>query len=87
MTYQEVKNYIEHMDANGLLNLCNDIYEWKYVTGKLSPGCTLNMLAENLQFWELRDIEEIVLCVAVKRFRKIVPLLMLSAPQEFIRRI
>ena len=30
MSRDEVKYYIDHMDANGLLNLCNDIYEWRY---------------------------------------------------------
>ena len=30
MSKDEVKYYIDHMDANGLLNLCNDINEWKY---------------------------------------------------------
>lgn len=56
MSKEEVRNYIKHMDENGLTNLCNDIYEWKYVTGKLKPDCTLNQLAENLQYWEIRDI-------------------------------
>lgn len=86
MNYHEVENYIEHMSADGLLNLCNDIYDWKYVTGKLNPDCTLNRLAENLQFWELRDIENIVLRVATKKFHNVVPLLMLSAPHEFIKK-
>ena len=27
MSRDEVKYYIDHMDANGLLNLCNDINE------------------------------------------------------------
>lgn len=51
MSRDEVKYYIDHMDANGLLNLCNDINEWKYKSGKLKPDCTLNHLAENLQYW------------------------------------
>ena len=46
MNREEVKNYIEHMDENGLVSLCNDIYEWNYVTGRLKVGCTLNQLAE-----------------------------------------
>ena len=36
MSKDEVKYYIDHMDANGLLNLCNDINEWKYKYGNLN---------------------------------------------------
>lgn len=49
MTYKEMEKYIEHMNPDGLVNLCNDIYEWKYITGVLKPDCTLNVLADNLQ--------------------------------------
>lgn len=85
MSKNEVKNYIEHMDENGLTNLCNDVYEWKYVTGKLRPDCTLNQLAENLQYWEIRDIEEIVIEVAAKRFSNIVLLLFKSNPSSYLK--
>ena len=85
MTREEVKNYIEHMDENGLAKLCKDIYEWKYVTGKLRAGCTLNQLAENLQYWEIRDIEEIVIEVATKRFNDVVLLLFKSNPNDYLK--
>lgn len=45
------------MDANSLVDLCKDINEWKYKSGRLNPDCTLKHLAENLQYWELRDLE------------------------------
>ena len=85
MSKEEVRNYIKHMDENGLTNLCNDIYEWKFVTGKLKPDCTLNQLAENLQFWEIRDIEEIVIDVAADRFNNIVLLLMKTNPSSYLK--
>lgn len=50
MEREKIKNYIDHMDANDLANLCKDINEWKYKFGKLKPDCTLNHLAENLQY-------------------------------------
>lgn len=85
MSRDEVKYYIDHMDANGLLNLCNDINEWKYVTGKLRPECTLNNLANNLQYFELRDLEEIILNAAHEKFRNLVGLLIKSEPNMYIK--
>lgn len=85
MTREEVKNYIEHMDENGLTKLCSDIYEWKYETGKLRPDCTLNQLAENLQYWEIRDIEKIVIEVAARRFDDVVLLLFKSNPDNYLK--
>lgn len=85
MSKEEVRNYIKHMDENGLTNLCNVVYEWKYVTGKLRPDCTLNQLAENLRYWEIRDIEEIVIEVAMERFNNVVLLLFKSNPNNFLK--
>lgn len=84
MSRDEVKYYIDHMDANGLLNLCNDIYEWRY-NGKLSPECTLNQLSNNLQYFELRDLEELILNAANEKFGNLVSLLIKSKPSIYIK--
>ena len=85
MNREKVKNYIEHMEDNRLVSLCNDIYEWNYVTGTLKVGCTLNQLAENLQYWEIRDIEEIVIDVATKRFENVVLLLFKKNSSSYLK--
>lgn len=85
MTYGEVENYIKHMNPDGLVNLCNDIYEFKYVTGKLRPDCSLNILAENLQCWDIRYIEDVVIRVAAEKFNNVVLLLMKSMTHQFIK--
>jgi len=96
MERKEVKHYIDHMDANGLVNLCKDINEWKYKSGKLSPDCTLNHLAENLQYWELRDLEAMILDeylpqdaekwdAAYEKFGDIVSLLIKSDASRFLK--
>lgn len=87
MTYKEMENYIEHMNPDGLVNLCNDIYEWKYITGVLNPDCTLNVLADNLQYWDIRSMEEVIIRVATKKFNKVVVMLMKEAPYKFMRTI
>jgi hypothetical protein len=85
MSRDEVKYYIDHMDANGLLNLCNDINEWKYKSGTLNPDCTLKHLAENLQYLELRDLEDMILDAAHEKFENLVSLLIKSKPGIYIK--
>lgn len=85
MNRKEVKNYIDHMDANGLVNLCKDINEWRYKSGKLNPDCTLNHLAGNLQYWELKDLEAMILDVAYEKFGDIVSLLIKSDASRFLK--
>lgn len=87
MSYKEMENYIEHMNPDGLVNLCNDIYEWKYITGVLKPDCTLNVLADNLQYWDIRSMEKIIIRVATEKFNKVVVMLMQEAPYKFIQTI
>lgn len=85
MEREKIKNYIDHMDANDLANLCKDINEWKYKSWKLKPDCTLNHLAENLQYWELRDLEAMILDAAYEKFGDIVSLLIKSDASRFFK--
>lgn len=85
MEREKIKNYIDHMDVNNLAYLCKDINEWKYKSGKLKPDCTLNHLAENLQYWELRDLEAMILDVAYEKFGDIVSLLIKSDASRFLK--
>ena len=85
MEREKIKNYIDHMDANDLANLCKDINEWKYKSGKLKPDCTLNHLAENLQYWVLRDLEAMILDAAYEKFGDIVSLLIKSDASRFFK--
>lgn len=85
MNRREIQEYIKHMDENGLRNLCEDIYEWRYVRGTLRPDCFINQLAENIQYWEIREIEDIVLEVGAKRFRNVVLLLLKNRPTDYLK--
>lgn len=85
MERKEVKHYINHMDANSLVDLCKDINEWKYKSGKLNPDCTLKHLAENLQYWELRDLEEMILDAAYEKFGEIISLLIKNDVNRFLK--
>ena len=57
MTYGEMNNYITHVSDNDLAALCKSVYEFKNGNGVLEPTSTLKILAENLQFSDVRALE------------------------------
>lgn len=85
MTYAEIDRYIEHMDSNGLVALCNDIYKYRYITGELDAESALIILSENLGCPNVRHIEDTVVRVAMDRFREVVLLLFKDSPGGFLR--
>lgn len=85
MNKSEMKNYIEHMELDGIIKLCNDIYECKYITGLFAENSTIRHLSENIQYDSMRDIEEVVLDVAARKLQKSILLLMQDKPYMFMR--
>ena len=57
MTYGEMNNYITHVNDNDLVALCKSVYKFKNGDGVLEPTSTLKILAENLQFPDVRALE------------------------------
>lgn len=85
MTYGEVDRYIEHMNNEGLVALCNNVYDWHYIDGILKPGCTLLQLSENLEFTDTRYIANKVIEVATERLGKLVLLLFQESTHKFLK--
>lgn len=85
MTYEEMKTYIEHIDNSGLIDLCNEIYDWKYISGELEQDSALKNLAKDIQCKNVKDVEEVVVEVAAKKLNKVVLLLMQNKPHEFLK--
>lgn len=85
MDRNEVEDYVNHMDANNLLSLCNDINEFRYQTGLLKPDCTLNCLANDLYYFDTRDLEQIIINAAHEKFHDLVGLLVKDAPNKYIK--
>ena len=57
MNYGEMNNYIVHVSDNDLVALCKSVYKFKNGNGVLEPTSTLKILAENLQFSDVRSLE------------------------------
>lgn len=85
MTYGEMSNYITHISDNDLVALCKSVYEFKNGNGVLEPTSTLKILAENLQFSDVRALEYIIIEEAHKRYEQIVSLLMKDAPSHYLK--
>lgn len=85
MTYGEMSNYITHISDNDLVALCKSVYEFKNGNGVLEPTSTLKILAENLQFSDVRALEYIIIEEAHKRYEQIVLLLMKDAPSHYLK--
>nr|DAU19898.1 MAG TPA: hypothetical protein [Caudoviricetes sp.] len=85
MTYGEMSNYITHISDNDLVALCKSVYEFKNGNGVLEPTSTLKILAENLQFSDVRVLEYIIIEEAHKRYERIVLLLIKDAPSHYLK--
>ena len=85
MSKKEIKQYIDTLDAKNLVALCDDINVYRYQTGSLEPDCDLNRLAEKLQYWEIKDLEEMILEIAHEKFHNIVSLLLKDNPVSYIK--
>lgn len=86
MTYREMNNYITHVSDDDLVALCKSVYEFKNGNGILEPTSTLKILAENLQFSDVRVLEYAIIEEAHKRYEQIVLLLMKDAPAHYLKR-
>lgn len=85
MTYGEMNNYIAHVSDNDLVALCKSVYEFENGNGVLEPTSTLKILAENLQFSDVRALEYTITEEAHKRYEQIVLLLMKDAPAHYLK--
>ena len=85
MTYGEMNNYIAHVSDNDFVALRKSVYKFKNEDGVLEPTSTLKILAENLQFPDVRALEYAITEEAHKRYGQIVLLLMKDAPAHYLK--
>lgn len=84
MTREEIAEYIENLDANKLVELCEDINEWKYKNGEMKPNCALKKLSIDTGFRKMRELEEMILEAAHEKFHDLVLLLMKTAAWRYM---
>lgn len=77
------KNIAEELSDDKLIEMCNEIFEWKHHRGILPDGSSLRQLSNELDM-PVRTLEEYILNEASHRFKKLILLLMLDRPYIFL---
>lgn len=79
------KTYVEKMSDQEIVAMCNEIYNWTYVTGCLDKDSLLRNKANNLEHISAYTLSQYVLDEAVDRFSNLVLLLMADKPYKFLQ--
>lgn len=77
--------FIHETDDNVLIKLCNELYDYKYVSGKLPPNGVINTIANGFEEWDLDKLEKIITNEATKRYENIALLLIKNNPTNFFK--
>ena len=77
--------FIHETDDTVLIKLCNELYDYKYVSGKLPPNGVINTIANGFEEWDLDKLEKIITNEATKRYENIALLLIKNNPTNFFK--
>lgn len=77
--------FIHEIDDTVLIKLCNELYDYKYVSGKLPPDGVINTLTNGFEEWNLEKLEKIITDEATKRYENIALLLIKNNPTNFFK--
>lgn len=77
--------FIHEIDDTVLIKLCNELYDYKYVSGKLPPDGVINTLTNGFEEWDLEKLEKMITDEATKRYENITLLLIKNNPTNFFK--
>ena len=77
--------FIHEIDDTVLIKLCNELYDYKYVSGKLPPDGVINTLTNGFEEWNLEKLEKMITDEATKRYENIALLLIKNNPTNFFK--
>lgn len=80
----KIIEYLKCKSMDEIIEACNDIYEYRYITGVLAESSIIRKMAKETNFFP-RDICDAIEIYAGEKLRKTVKLLLLQRPFEFIR--
>ena len=79
-----LKRYFEDISVDELLELCNEFYDYKYISGMLNPVGKVNSICERTGYWDICEMERMVLKMAHREFKFVVPLLFADRPKDYL---
>lgn len=80
-----LKVFIHEIDDTVLIKLCNELYDYKYVSGKLPPNGVINTIANGFEEWDLDTLEKIITNEATNRYENMALLLIKNNPTNFFK--
>jgi hypothetical protein len=80
-----LKVFIHETEDSVLIKLCNELYDYKYVSGKLPPDGVINTLTNGFEEWDLDKLEKIITNEATQRYENIALLLIKNNPTNFFK--
>ena len=80
-----LKVFIHEIDDTVLIKLCNELYDYKYVSGKLPPDGVINTLTNSFEEWDLEKLDKIITDEATTRYENTALLLIKNNPTNFFK--
>lgn len=74
------------ISTDGLISMCNDLYEWRYISGKLPENGLFQKFAEHYGVSPY-NMEEALLSEALKRFGRVASVLIQERPDAFFKKM
>ena len=84
-TLEDIDAYICRLEDAEILELCKDIYDWKYVSGVIVENSRLKKLRERISAVDASYLADVVVREAAVRFHDVVVLLLSEEPNEFLK--
>lgn len=79
------KQYLHDLEDITLLKMCQELYDWKYISGKIDTYSAINDFANAINEWDLSKLETWILDEATKRYENIALLLIKNNPTDFFK--
>ena len=84
-TFEDIDAYICRLEDTEILELCKDIYDWKYVSGVIVENSRHKKIRERISAVDASYLADVVVREAAVRFHDVVVLLLSEEPKEFLK--
>ena len=85
ITYEDLDLYINKLDDAELLQMCREIYDWKYVSGVVVNDGRLAKFREKIGDVATAHLADKVVKETAVRFHDIIVMLLSEEPSEFLK--
>lgn len=80
---KEIFEYLDCKSMDEIVEACNDIYEYRYLTGVLKADSIIRGMSSATDF-PIRDLCDAIEEYAAEKFNRVVKMLMIEKPFRYI---